>query len=94
MDLEALGETRLLTELAIDLCNYEDPRVVYVNTMASEILKSLPVGKIIQQVCRFDDDVADEILAKLYGKTSDKSILPHLKSNAVKGKVFTLELGV
>ena len=94
MDLEALGETRLLTELAIDLCNYEDPRVVYVNTMVSEILKSLPVGKIIQQVCRFDDDVADEILAKLYGKTSDKSILPHLKSNAVKGKVFTLELGV
>ena len=94
MDLEELGESGFLTELAVDLCNYEDPKVVYVNTMVGELLKSLPMEKVIKQVCRFEDDQADNILAKLYEKTSDKSILPRLKSNAVKGKVFTLELGV
>lgn len=94
MDLEELGDSGFLTELAVDLCSYEDPKVVYVNTMVSEILKSLPMEKIIKQVCKFEDDKADNILAKLYEKTSDKSILPRLKSHAVKGKVFTLELGV
>lgn len=94
MDLEELGEPGFLTELAIDLSNYEDPKVEYVNTMVSEILKSLPMEKIIKQICKFEAEKADNILAKLYEKTFDKSILPCLKSNAVKGKVFTLELGV
>ena len=94
MDLEELGESGFLTELAVDLCNYEDPKVLYLNSMASELLKSLPMEKIIRQVCKFEDERADYVLARLYEKTSDKSILTRLKSNAVKGKVFTLELGV
>lgn len=94
MDLDALDESESLIELAIDLCKYEHDKVVYVNTMVCELLKSLPMEKIINQVCKFDGVQADDILAQLYEKTSDKSILPRLKCNAVKGKVFTLELGV
>lgn len=94
MDLQERGESEYICKLVIDLCNYDEPQVEYVNSMTNEMLKSLPMKKVIESICRLSSDRSDYVLAKLYEKTSDKSILPHLKEFAVKGKVFTFDLGV
>lgn len=94
MDLQSQGETEFLGRLAIDLCNYEEDRVDYVSAMVASALKSLPSAKVIKEICKLENEIADSTLAKMYEKTSDKSILPHLKSFSVKGNIFAMELGV